>query len=382
MSGKSINSLNLSCQNEDILMKKFAFLIIAFSALLLFPGWMMISKIRKPVDLVGFPSRNSQMDSLMQRVQKIQGKKILDAWKSTNTDKFSRWSVVISPHDDYAYAGWMYTVGLRNIQAHTVILVGVAHKAKQFGIEDKLVFDKHFAWAGPYGPSKVSYLRERILNQLPRSVYVESDSLHEAEHSLEALIPTLQYFNAKVEIIPILVPAMSFKTADGIALSLALAIQKVLDERSLKWKDDVAMVISSDAVHYGDEGWDGKNFAFYGADTAGYQKAVAHEQEIISTSLTGPVTMEKIKKFSEYTVQDPDYKSYKWTWCGRYSIPLGLLTAFYLQQNLRIGELKGYYLGYTTSIGQKPLPLSDLGLGTNAPANLHHWVGYAAIGYR
>ncbi len=28
------------------------------------------------------------------------------------------------------------------------------------------------------------------------------------------------------------------------------------------------------------------------------------------------------------------------------------------------------------------LPLRDLGLGTTAPSNLHHWVGYCAIGYR
>ena len=363
-------------------MKKVRLFVVLMTVLLIFPAWMIIGKYRKPIDPVGFPTRNTQEDSLMQRLQKIQGKKILDAWKRTNTDKFTMWSVALCPHDDYAYAGWTYPVVLRNLRSEVVILVGVAHNAKKYGIEDKIIFDKHFAWTGPYGPAKVSYIREMIMNQLPGSVYTESDSLHNEEHSLEAIIPCLQYFNERVQIVPILVPAMSFKTMDGIALSLALAIQKVLEERTLSWGKDVSMIISSDAVHYGDQGWGDKNFAFYGTDTAGYRKALAHEQEIINNCLVGPITKEKMKKFTDYTVGSPDYKTYKWTWCGRYAVPFGLLTAAYVKQNLRLGDLKGSFLGYTTSVGQTPLPVSDLGLGTNAAANLHHWVGYTSIGYK
>jgi len=363
-------------------MRKPGLILLLLAVIVVFPGWMIVGKYRKPVDLVGFPARNTQMDSLMQRLQKIQGKKIVDSWKRTNTDKFTRWSVALCPHDDYAYAGWIYPVVLRNLQAETIILIGVAHGAKKFGIEDKIIFDNHFAWIGPYGPAKVSYMREMIMNKLSPSLYVVNDSIHNEEHSLEAIIPCMQYFNEKIQIIPILVPAMSFKTMDGTALSLALAIQKVLEERTLSWGKNVAIIISSDAVHYGNKGWDDKNFAFYGADTNGYKKALAHEQEIINNCLVGPITKDKMKKFTDYTVGDPDYKTYKWTWCGRYAVPFGLLTAAYLQQNLRLGDLKGSFLGYTTSIGQPPLPVSDLGLGTNAVANLHHWVGYAAVGFK
>jgi len=345
-------------------------------------GWSSGDKIRKPVDPVGYAIRASQMDSLMQRIQKLEGNKMTTAWDRYNLDKYSRWSLAICPHDDYTYANWLYPAILRNINARTVILVGVAHKSKMFSIENKLVFDSHNSWQGPYGPANVSSLREKIMNQLPRSVYVVNDSLQEVEHSLEALIPYLQYFNSKVEIVPILVPAMSFKTMDGIAFTLAMAIQKVMENASLSWKNDLAFVISNDAVHYGDEAWGGQNYAPYGCDSAGYKKALAHEYEIIGNCLTGIITKDKIRRFTEYTVQDTNYSIYKWTWCGRYSVPLGLLTCYYIQQNMRLGSLKGNLLGYSTSIGQKPIPVDDLKMGTTAIATLHHWVGYAAIGYR
>ncbi|MEI6456344.1 MAG: AmmeMemoRadiSam system protein B [bacterium] len=345
-------------------------------------AFLMISKIRKPIDPVGFATRSGQMDSLMQRIQKLQGNKLSEVWDHYNLDKFSRWSVSVCPHDDYTYAGWLYPAVLRNVNARTLILIGVAHKAKQYGIEGKLIFDKHTSWQGPYGPVRISSFREKLMNQLPRSVYTENDSLHESEHSLEALIPYLQYFNSRVEIIPVLIPAMSFNTMDGIALSFARAIQKVMEDATLTWKNDLAIVISNDAVHYGDEGWGGQNYAPYGSDSAGYKKALAYEYEIIGNCLTGILTKDKIRRFTEYTVQDTNFRTYKWTWCGRYAVPLGLLTGFYVQQNLRLGALKGTLLGYNTSIGQNPIPVNDLGLGTTAEANLHHWVGYAAIGYK
>jgi len=363
-------------------MKMHFFPVILIGILLIFSGWHFDKKIREPVDPIGFATRAGQMDSLMQRIQKLDGNRLSTVWDRNHLDKFSQWSMVICPHDDYTYAGWLYPAVLRNMKAQTVILIGVAHKAKKFGIEDKLVFESFSKWKGPYGPVRISGLREKIMNQLPRSTYLISDSLHEVEHSLEAQIPYLQYFNQKIEIIPILVPAMSFATMDGIAFNLARAIQKVMEEGTLSWRKDIAIVISNDAVHYGDEEWGGQNYAPYGTDSAGYKKALAHEYEIIGNCLTGLTSKDKIRRFTGYTVQDTNYRIYKWTWCGRYAVPLGLLTGFYIQQNLRLGPPEGILIGYNTSIGQPPIPVSDLKMGTTAIANLRHWVGYAAIGYK
>jgi hypothetical protein len=45
-------------------------------------------------------------------------------------------------------------------------------------------------------------------------------------------------------------------------------------------------------------------------------------------------------------------------------------------------RLTGYSLGYSTSLQNKHIPVSDLGMGVTAVCNLHHWVGYLAAGFR
>jgi len=202
------------------------------------------------------------------------------------------------------------------------------------------------------------------------------------EHSVEALIPFLQYYHRGVEIIPILVPYMSFDRMEGLAGSLALSISKVMADSALGWSKDLAIVISSDAVHYGCEGWGGADYALYGCDSVGYMKTVGHEYEVIDSCLTGRITPEKLRRFTGYTVQDTNHRIYRWTWCGRYSVPFGLLTAYHLQQSIRSAQLSGTILNYCTSIDHTVLPVSDLDMGVTAPANIRHWVGYAVLGYK
>jgi len=338
--------------------------------------------IRVPVDTIGFATQAWQMDSIMARINRQFGKQISLALSQKKITKKSIWKLAICPHDDYAYAGWMYPMVLQNIKAPVVILLGVAHKARLFGIEDKMVFDSHESWQAPYGPVKVSGLRDKITNQLPKSEYIIHDSLQDIEHSLEALVPFLQYYNPSVEIVPILVPAMSMEKMEGLAGSLAWAISKMMDTEDLDWMKDIAIVISNDAVHYGCEDWGGKDLAPYGCDQEGYKKAIAHEQEIIANSLTGGIVKMQIRRFAKYTVQDTNFRTYKWTWCGRYSVPFGLLTAFYLQQHTKAYPPAGTLIGYSTSIDHAILPVEDLGMGVTAPATIKHWVGYAAMGFR
>jgi AmmeMemoRadiSam system protein B len=322
------------------------------------------------------------MDSVMARIQRLQGEKIDETWERNGIRNFSQWKVAICPHDDYSYAGWLYPAVLRNIKSPVVLLIGVAHKAKKFGVEDKLVFESFSSWKEPYGPVKVSILREQLLNKLPRSAYIIHDSLQQAEHSLEAMIPFLQYYNKNVEIIPVLVPYMSFKTMDGLAFTLAVALKKLMQDQDLMWGRDISILISNDAVHYGDEEWGGQNYAAYGCDSAGYRQAVAHEYRIIGDCLDGALKEKKIRQFTEYTVQDTNYRVYRWPWCGRYSVPFGLLTADKLSSLLGGSPLKGTLIGYHTSLDKPLIPVDDLKMGTTAAANLHHWVGYVAIGYK
>jgi predicted class III extradiol MEMO1 family dioxygenase len=185
-----------------------------------------------------------------------------------------------------------------------------------------------------------------------------------------------------VEIISILVPYMSSQRMEELAAPLAKSIHEVMKKKKLEWGKDIVFVISADAVHYGDEDWDGKNFAFYGADSSGYKKAIQHESEIMLSCMEGELKAERAVNFTKFTVEKKDYKEYKWTWCGRYSVPMGMLAAYDLSR-LEKKSLMGQVLGYETSLSNKHIPVNDLGgMGITAPAKIRHWVGYPAVGFK
>jgi AmmeMemoRadiSam system protein B len=339
------------------------------------------SWVRKPVDPVGFATKAWQMDSVMARIERDYGSRIDSCLERIGMRRFNQWKTVICPHDDYTYASWLYPAALRNVKAQTVILIGVAHKAKKFKLEDRMVFGSFEKWSEPYGQVSVSQFQAKLTNGLPASTWIIHDSLMAEEHSLEAIVPFLQYYNRNINIIPILVPYMSFSTMQGLSLSLAKAIYDVMQDNGLLWGRDIAIVISNDAVHYGDEEWGGNNYAKFGADSAGYQQAVAFEKELIASTLTGSLKKKKIEDFFKTAVDPNDYKEYQWTWCGRYAVPFGLLVTESLS-GFTHSSIKGLAVSYKTSIDDHPVRVEDLKMGTTAIATLRHWVGYAAIGYK
>ena len=334
--------------------------------------------MRGLVDTVGFAHLDWQMDSLMRRINLMYHDNLINAEQSKGTI----WKTAICPHDDYTYVSWLYPAVLSNIHAKTIIIFGVAHKARSFNLENRLIFDSYKSWHGPYGPVNVSALRDKIISQLSENMVVIHNPMQTVEHSVEALIPFLQYQNRNTEIISILVPYMEFNRMKIISQQLAKVLFTVMTEENLHWGEDVALLISSDAVHYGNEEWGGKNYAPYGVDSAGNALAVTHELEIIKSCFEGELTQDKIARFFSYTVNPDDFREYKWTWCGRYSIPFGLLTSLYLQTLEKRSVLTGIPVAYTTSIKQPHLKVVDLGMGQTAIASPHHWVGYPAIGFK
>ncbi len=363
-------------------MKKLLLIVLLMPLISCRQGTTHDQRVRQPVDSVGFATHARQMDSLMQRIDRQYAGLMDSLRQQAGINQSTTWRVAISPHDDYTYVGPLYPLVLEPVKAKTVILFGVAHKARNFGLENRMVFDSYPYWKTPYGRVKMTDLREQLISRLPANDYTVNDSMQAVEHSLEALLPFLQYYNHDVQFVPILVPYMRYGRMDTLAAHLSGAIAEVARENNLQWGRDFALVISTDAVHYGDEDWGGSNYAPYGADSAGYQMAVQHEHGIIDTCLNGPLDPAKIRQFSRYTVKDDNYKDYKWTWCGRYSVPMGLLTAYHLQQDLEAPPLEGVSPGYFNSIDHAAIPVKDLGMGTTAPARLHHWVGYAGEGYK
>ena len=325
-------------------------------------------KIRPVHDTIGFAQYNWQMDSIYSRLQ------IKD---STNNLK---WKAAISPHDDYKYAGKLYYESLKGINAPHIILIGVAHRARNFDLQDKIIFGNYTHWQSPYNTLKVSSINTEIMKKLPIEDFVVHDSMQVLEHSLEAIIPFLHKKNRNVEIVPILVPYINYQTIDKISTDLSLVVNTILKEKHWEYGKDLAIVISNDAVHYGNDEWSA-NLAPFGTDEDGTKKARQQDLEIINTCLTEELSNDKIKKFTEYTVEKDDYKEYKWVWCGRYSVPFGLAFANKLNVLVNNKILTGTFIDYQSSIDHELIIVEDLGMGTTAIATQRHWVAYTSIKY-
>ena len=319
----------------------------------------------------GYAQHDWQMDSVYNRL----------GIKDTSNDL--RWKAAISPHDNYRFAGKLYYESLRGINAPHIILIGVAHRARNYELQDKLVFGTFTAWESPYGEISVSSLNEEIMSNLPADDFIVHDSMHVIEHSLEAIIPFLHKKNRAAEIVPILVPYISYAGIDSISNHLAQAVHEIMEEKHWEYGKDVAIVISNDAVHYGDLEWGGSTtMAPMGTDEGGTEKARQMDLEIIDKCLTKKLTADKIKLFTEYTVQKENYKEYKWVWCGRYSVPFGLSFANKLNMLENNETLSGTFLGYQTSIDHPLIEVEDIGMTVSALSTNRHWVAYTSIVYQ
>jgi hypothetical protein len=114
----------------------------------------------------------------------------------------------------------------------------------------------------------------------------------------------------------------------------------------------------------------------------GYEQAVKRDRNLIDEYFVGPLKTEKLYELFVQLVDQEDVTQYKITWCGRFCVPLGLNTLCYVMRDGRQPPLSGHVLSYDTSVASGELPVRDIGLGSTAPSNLRHWVGYCAIGYR
>jgi len=331
---------------------------------------------RSLVDTVGFSHTAGQIQEVVRLSEEAESETL------TGSPMKGPWVAALCPHDDHVYAGRVYVHVMPGIQARTVLVVGVAHRARTWGIEDQLIFDAFDSWRGPFGPIRVSPVRDEILEHLAPEDYVVSNEFHAEEHSIEGLLPFLQHYNREAEIVPVLVPYMEWGRLDELARRLADVLADIAAERHWVLGQDLAILISVDCVHYGDEGWGGKDYAPFGSDGRGYDLAVARERDLIETHLAGSLHPAKLEALFLRLVDDEDVREYRITWCGRFSVPFGLDCQYHLSRALDLEAPRGVLLRYGTSVELGRLALDHLGIGVTAPVSLHHWVGYAAVGYR
>ncbi len=281
----------------------------------------------------------------------------------------------VCPHDDVLYAGRVYREVLPLVTAKTVVVVGVFHRFRKFDAKDVLVFDTYRAWRAPDGEVPVSALRQEVVSRLPKGDAVADAAMHDSEHSVEALVAWLKHLRKDVEIVPVIVPQMRWERLEELGERLGAAIAGAAKARGLVLGKDLAVVVSADAIHYGP---DFRQVPFGDGGIDAYAKATTRDVSMLR-ALGGPLEAAKARAFYETCVNPENPAEYRVTWCGRFSIPLGLVSLSRLARDLGGPALSAFPVAYGTSVGAPELPVRGDGLGETAPANLYHFVGYPAL---
>ena len=329
--------------------------------------------VRGQRDTLGFVVTDDQADDVVTTAVRLEGESIqpLDG----------RIVGGVCPHDDHLYAGRVYVQLTEMISAPRVLLIGVFHAARLWDLEDRVVFDEFEAWHGPWGPVPVDPLRAQLINELDAESFVVDNAMHSREHSLEAIVPFLQFTDHDVSIVPLLVPYMSWERIDELTSEIAEALSHIMKANDWRLGRDLAIVVSSDAVHYGDD----FDHTPFGTDAPAYDRAVARDSQLAGDYLAGELDPSNLQKFLANLVDENDVRRYRIPWCGRFSIPFGLELLRKLSLANEATTPTGTFLRYGTSLSEAELPVTAAtraaGLGYTAPSNLHHWVGYAAVAY-
>lgn len=336
---------------------------------------------RGQMDTVGFAVSAAQAEDVVSTAIGLEHDLILadDARYGTSPDHGFVGGVC--PHDDHLYAARAYVPLTERITAPRVVMIGVFHAARLWNLDNVLVFDDFENWHGPWGPVPVDPLRGELRRRLPEGSFISDNAMHCKEHSLEAIVPFLQHRNRDVTIVPILIPYATWDQLSVLATDLSSALADVMKEHDWKLGRDVAIVVSSDAVHYGPD----FDHAPFGTDAGAYQKATARELDLVHRYLEGPLQSERLESLLGTLVDPAHPRTYRVPWCGRFSIPFGLEVLRQVAEATGMTVPQGHLLRSATSLSEPELPVSadtkKAGLGTTAPSNLHHWVGYLSVGF-
>jgi AmmeMemoRadiSam system protein B len=329
-------------------------------------------RLRGQQDVVGFASSPEQMAATWQASEAPPEAESFGPLPAPGV------AGLICPHDDYLYAGRVYRRAVPLVTARTVVLVGVFHRYRRFAARDVLVFDTGRPWRAPNGEVPASPLRDDVLAALPAGDAVVSAVMHDSEHSLEAIVCWLRHRRPDLEIVPVIVPAAGFERLAELSHQFGDALAAAMQKRGWQLGRDVAVVVSTDGVHYGSD----FRYTPYGdGGVDAYVRACARDRELLTGPLAGSVEVAKVKRLYETFVDPAEPNTYRMTWCGRFSVPFGLLLLADTATALGLAAPVGHPVAYGTSVGAPELPLREVGLGETAPANLFHWVSYPAVAF-
>lgn len=351
-----------------------AFVFSIMLSMLAFP-FLSAEELRPTRDDVGFCWKKEQVERLMDYLNSSAQEKV------EKNNHLPGLIAGISPHDDYLYAGRVYFPLFKNIKTKEVVIFGVTHSAARNKIGDPrniMIFDNYKYWRGPYKNVEISPLREYLKKNLDSKFYLVSNEAHSHEHSIEALVPFLQYFNRDIKITPIMVTGMNFRNLVKVSIELSMHIAAYIRENNLKIGKDIFFLISSDANHYGKD----FNNVVFGEDERAHQMGTNSDKKIAEAFISGKVSKQAIAELTG-KLWGTTYEEYgDRVWCGKFSIPFGLLTVLKTVQLIEPGKaLIGKILIYSDTYSEGVISLKKPGYGITAPFSLKHWVGFFSAGF-
>jgi|GEM_PF-6903452 len=258
-------------------MKRLLFLSLAAVALL-----AQAQEIRPVRDDIGFCWQHAQLARLMS---------LLDA-DPRPLPASSGIVAAISPHDDFLYAGRVYYPLFRRLLTKEAVIFGVTHGMVRKEIGDPqgiLILDDFPAWAGLGAPVAISPLRERLKLGLAKGDFIVSNNAHSLEHSIEALLPWLQFANPGIRITPIMVTAMPYARMEELSGRLAAVLAAYIEENRLQPGRDIVFLISADANHYGRD-FDNTP---YGEDEQAHARGTREDRRIAAGLVEGTTERRK-----------------------------------------------------------------------------------------
>jgi MEMO1 family protein len=327
--------------------------------------------IRPIKDNIGFCWNANEMNHFVDYLAKANSGKVKEDSKNL--------VAAISVHDDYLYAGNVYFPLYSKIKTKEVVIFGVTHGSvrKEMGVlSNVLIFDEFDKWRGPYKDVEISPLRELIKSKLPKEDYIISNKAHTIEHSIEALIPFLQYYNRDIKITPIMVTQMPFERMDEMSSRLMKIIGYYIKTNKLELGKDIFFLISNDADHYGED----FNNSPYGLDAKAHKEATDNDRRILKENLAGEINFSGIKKLTTELWPDSTSKKPIPIWCGRYPITFGLLTVTKILNEFNKGNLYGKLFKYSDTFTEKVLPVKNTSMGLTAVFSYRHWCGWFTEG--
>lgn len=162
-------------------------------------------------------------------------------YRAAGAEKKTSARGVLAPHAGYVFSGATAAKALSAVAIPpTVILLGPNHQGRGAAAA---VYASG-AWKTPLGVVKINAALGARLCQEVTGFSDDSDA-HRFEHSLEVILPFLQYQRPDVEIVPVMLKEHSFAALELMGQELTKVLRSVDGTGG-----DVLIVTSSDMSHY------------------------------------------------------------------------------------------------------------------------------------